>query len=126
MEAIVARLETNRFTFSGLVRREFFSAYRGLASVDLFVLGPNRLELSHIFVEPVNRGKGYASEALRVLTVLADKWGVELSLEVGGEGAGIDGDLELLCQFYSRYGFCFDDSTMVRAPSLDSFADNRI
>jgi GNAT superfamily N-acetyltransferase len=116
----------NSFPYAGLVSKEFFSAYRGLAHVDLFVLGPNRLELSSIFVEPVNRGKGYAGEALRVLTVLADKWGVELSLEVGGQGAGVDGDLGLLCEFYGRYGFCFDDSTMVRAPSLDSFADNQL
>jgi ribosomal protein S18 acetylase RimI-like enzyme len=107
----------SKLTPSKAVLKMYSMEYKGEAWIDTIALKPNVLELSNIKVEPKHRGKGHASQALKLLTEFADFFGVTIELEVGGEGAGIDGDVGELIEFYQRYGFNFVDSFMARSPS---------
>jgi GNAT superfamily N-acetyltransferase len=63
-----------------------------------------KLRLSLIAVPEEHRGKGLASRALRMLTEVADKHGVEISLDAAPQEGGSLTKKELF-QWYGRHGF---------------------
>lgn len=69
---------------------------------------PNMVEINNIEVAPELRGQGWASKSLKVLTDLADQFGVTLVLTVADyPDEAEDGRLstEQLDAFYWRHGF---------------------
>lgn len=73
----------------------------------------HRLTLDCIEVNKPLRGQGMGRDMMAIITSLADKHGVILDLEVGGDpdDPGID-----LVQWYSSMGFRWEDGFMARQP----------
>lgn len=69
------------------------------------------LSLERIDVDEDQRGQGFGARAIRLLTKLADKYGVPMELEVGSDEAEIG-----LVDWYGRHGFEWDDGYMRREP----------
>ena len=61
------------------------------------------IRLSYITVPEQYRGKGLASHALKYLTDIADKYGVNLTLGVSPQGKGLT--TKQLTKWYNRHGF---------------------
>jgi len=66
--------------------------------------------LDNIDVDANMRGQGIGSKALSVLIKLADDYNVRIDLDMGG-----DSEIDLP-SWYSKHGFNWDGSKMVRYP----------
>lgn len=87
-------------------------------SMDL-IASNGAIQVESISVNPSARNTGLASRAMEGLMTQADVYSVPIQLEVGGENAGIDGDMEALVNWYTRLGFVYIDGFMERPPIID-------
>lgn len=95
------------------------------------VHGPHRVRVGYMSVPHEHQGKGLASQALKLLTSLADKHNVPMELTVSSRGDEGDLEQDALTNLYAKHGFVsqpdysgvhsFDgsqpSSTMVREPN---------
>lgn len=102
---------TQRYIDTALERMEHLPAeiIVSLNNRDLhgFAPLPNMVEIAHIEVPEDLQGQGYASQALTILTKLADDMGVTLVLTVAESADESDWPMasDELHNWYERYGF---------------------
>lgn len=81
---------------------------------DFAIMGPRRIHIEHIEVfDKANRRKGLGTMVMRKYCEIADQLGVVLTLEP----AALDEETPHLSQWYSRFGFDWNNEGMIRQPN---------